>query len=92
MFICRPRATSSACARSATSTASGLIFDEVITAWGRLGYASAAERMGIMPDLTTMARAYQRPCSDGSAVCRDGIYEAFMEGPEHVIELFHGET
>ena len=37
-----------------------LIFDEVITAWGRLGYASAAERFGIVPDMITMAKGSPR--------------------------------
>jgi beta-alanine--pyruvate transaminase len=70
-----------------------LIFDEVITAWGRLGYASAAERMGITPDLMTMAKGLTSAhVPMGAVVCRDAIYETFMKGPEHVIELFHGYT
>jgi beta-alanine--pyruvate transaminase len=70
-----------------------LIFDEVITAWGRLGYASAAERMGIVPDMITMAKGLTSAhVPMGAVVCRDFIYEAFMKGPEHVIELFHGYT
>jgi beta-alanine--pyruvate transaminase len=70
-----------------------LIFDEVITAWGRLGYASAAERMDITPDLMTMAKGLTSAhVPMGAVVCRDRIYEAFMKGPEHVIELFHGYT
>jgi beta-alanine--pyruvate transaminase len=70
-----------------------LIFDEVITAWGRLGYASAAERMGITPDLMTMAKGLTSAhVPMGAVVCRDGIYQAFMKGPDHVIELFHGYT
>ena len=70
-----------------------LIFDEVITAWGRLGYASAAERLGITPDLMTMAKGLTSAhVPMGAVVCRDFIYEAFMKGPEHVIELFHGYT
>ena len=70
-----------------------LIFDEVITAWGRLGYASAAERFGITPDLMTMAKGLTSAhVPMGAVVCRDFIYEAFMTGPEHMIELFHGYT
>jgi len=70
-----------------------LIFDEVITAWGRLGYASAAERMGITPDMITMAKGLTAAhVPMGAVVCRDFIYDAFMQGPEHVIELFHGYT
>jgi len=70
-----------------------MIFDEVITAWGRLGYASAAERLGIVPDMITMAKGLTSAhVPMGAVVCRDFIYEAFMKGPEHVIELFHGYT
>jgi beta-alanine--pyruvate transaminase len=70
-----------------------LIFDEVITAWGRLGYASAAERLGITPDLITMAKGLTSAhVPMGAVVARDFIYDAFMRGPEHVIELFHGYT
>jgi beta-alanine--pyruvate transaminase len=70
-----------------------LIFDEVITAWGRLGHASAAERFGIVPDMMTMAKGLTSAhVPMGAVVCRDHIYEAFMKGPEHMIELFHGYT
>ena len=70
-----------------------LIFDEVITAWGRLGYASAAERFGIVPDMITMAKGLTSAhVPMGAVVCRDGIYEAFMKGPEYMIGLFHGYT
>ena len=70
-----------------------LIFDEVITAWGRLGHASAAERLGIVPDMITMAKGLTSAhVPMGAVVCRDGIYEAFMKGPDHMIELFHGYT
>jgi beta-alanine--pyruvate transaminase len=70
-----------------------LIFDEVITAWGRLGHASAAERMGILPDMITMAKGLTAAhVPMGAVVARDYIYEAFMKGPDHVIELFHGYT
>ncbi len=70
-----------------------LIFDEVITAWGRLGHASAAERLGIVPDMITMAKGLTSAhVPMGAVVARDFIYEAFMKGPEHVIELFHGYT
>jgi beta-alanine--pyruvate transaminase len=70
-----------------------LIFDEVITAWGRLGHGSAAERFGIVPDMITMAKGLTSAhVPMGAVVCRDHIYEAFMKGPEHMIELFHGYT
>jgi beta-alanine--pyruvate transaminase len=70
-----------------------LIFDEVITAWGRLGYASAAERQGIVPDMITMAKGLTSAhVPMGAVVARDFVYDAFMKGPDHVIELFHGYT
>ena len=53
----------------------------------------AAERFGILPDMITMAKGLTSAhVPMGAVVCRDGIYEAFMKGPEHVIELFHGYT
>ncbi len=70
-----------------------LIFDEVITGFGRLGYAFAAERYGVTPDLMTFAKGITSGSVPmGGVVARDGIYEAFMRGPEHVVELFHGYT
>jgi beta-alanine--pyruvate transaminase len=70
-----------------------LIFDEVITGFGRLGYAFAAERYGVMPDMITFAKGVTSGAVPmGGVIARDGIYEAFMRGPEHVIELFHGYT
>ena len=70
-----------------------LIFDEVITGFGRLGYAFAAERYGVVPDLVTFAKGITSGAVPmGGVIARDGIYEAFMRGPEHVIELFHGYT
>jgi beta-alanine--pyruvate transaminase len=70
-----------------------LIFDEVITGFGRLGYAFAAERYGVIPDLMTFAKGITSGSVPmGGVVARDGIYEAFMRGPEHVVELFHGYT
>ncbi|MFG1463940.1 aspartate aminotransferase family protein [Xanthobacter sp. DSM 24535] len=70
-----------------------LIFDEVITGFGRLGYAFAAERYGVMPDLITFAKGVTAGAVPmGGVVARAGIHDAFMRGPEHVIELFHGYT
>src|SRR5690349_11447706 len=70
-----------------------LIFDEVITGFGRLGYAFAAERYGVVPDLITFAKGITSGSVPmGGVIARDGIYEAFMKGPEHVVELFHGYT
>ncbi len=70
-----------------------LIFDEVITGFGRLGYAFAAERYGVTPDMITFAKGITSGAVPmGGVIARDGIYDAFMRGPEHVIELFHGYT
>src|SRR3974390_986107 len=66
-----------------------LIFDEVITGFGRLGYAFAAERYGVTPDMITFAKGITSGAVPmGGVIARDGIYETFMRGPEHVIELF----
>ena len=70
-----------------------LIFDEVITGYGRLGHAFAAERYGVVPDMITFAKGITSGAVPmGGVVVRAGIYEAFMQGPEHVPELFHGYT
>ena len=70
-----------------------LIFDEVITGYGRLGHAFAAERYGVVPDIITFAKGITSGTVPmGGAIVRTGIYDAFMNGPEHVIELFHGYT
>jgi beta-alanine--pyruvate transaminase len=70
-----------------------LIFDEVITAWGRLGKASAAEYFDVLPDLMTSAKGLTSAhVPMGAVICRDYVYDAFMQGPDHVIELFHGYT
>lgn len=70
-----------------------LIFDEVITGYGRLGHAFAAERYGVVPDMITFAKGITAGAVPmGGVIARKGIYDAFMKGPEHVIELFHGYT
>ncbi len=70
-----------------------LIFDEVITGFGRLGYAFAAERYGVIPDLLTFAKGVTSGSVPmGGVVARNPIYDAFMRGPEQSIELFHGYT
>ena len=70
-----------------------LIFDEVITGFGRMGYAFAAERYGVVPDMITFAKGITSGAVPmGGVLVRKGIYDAFMKGPEHVIELFHGYT
>jgi beta-alanine--pyruvate transaminase len=70
-----------------------LIFDEVITGFGRLGAAFAAERFGVVPDMITFAKGVTSGTVPmGGVMVRQGIYDAFMNGPDHVIELFHGYT
>src|SRR5207248_644545 len=70
-----------------------LIFDEVITGFGRLGTAFAAERYGVEPDMITFAKGVTSGTVPmAGVIMRKGIYDAFMRGPEHVIELFHGYT
>jgi beta-alanine--pyruvate transaminase len=70
-----------------------LIFDEVITGFGRLGHAFAAERYGVTPDLLCFAKGVTSGTVPmGGVIARESIYDAFMRGPEHTIELFHGYT
>ncbi len=70
-----------------------LIFDEVITGFGRLGAPFAAQYFGVMPDLITCAKGITNGVIPMGAVITTGaIHDAFMQGPEHVIELFHGYT
>lgn len=70
-----------------------LIFDEVITAFGRLGFATAAERYGVIPDMMTFAKGITSGTVPmGGVLVRDHVYKTFMNGPDHAIELFHGYT
>ncbi len=70
-----------------------LILDEVITGFGRLGFAFAAERYGIVPDMITFAKGVTNGAVPmGGVLVRDKIHDAFMAGPAHAIELFHGYT
>src|SRR5271157_4340891 len=70
-----------------------LIFDEVITGFGRLGAPFAAERYGVVPDMIAFAKGVTSGTVPlGGVIVRKGVYDAFMQGPEHAIELFHGYT
>jgi beta-alanine--pyruvate transaminase len=70
-----------------------LIFDEVITGFGRLGAPFAADRFGVRPDILTMAKGITNGAVPMGAVAVSGdIHAALMEGPEGAIELFHGYT
>ncbi len=70
-----------------------LVFDEVITGFGRLGHAFAAERYGVVPDMITFAKGVTSGSVPmGGVVVKKEIHDAFMHGPEHVVEFFHGYT
>ena len=70
-----------------------LIFDEVITAWGRLGKPFATEYFGVMPDLITTAKGITNGTVPmGAVFMKESLYQAFMTGPENAIELPHGYT
>jgi beta-alanine--pyruvate transaminase len=70
-----------------------LIFDEVITGFGRLGDAFASQVFDVIPDLMTCAKGMTNGAVPmGAVVVRDAIFEAFMTGPEDQIELAHGYT
>jgi beta-alanine--pyruvate transaminase len=69
-----------------------LIFDEVITGFGRTGSAFAAHTFGVTPDLITCAKALTNAAVPmGAVIVKKEIYEAFMGGPEG-IEFYHGYT
>jgi beta-alanine--pyruvate transaminase len=70
-----------------------LIFDEVITGFGRLGTPFAADYFGVAPDLVATAKGLTNGAIPMGAVfaCRK-IYDALMQGPQEQIELFHGYT
>ena len=70
-----------------------LIFDEVITGFGRLGSPFAAQHMDVLPDMITCAKGLTNGVIPMGAVLTTAeIHDAFMQGPEHLIELFHGYT
>ncbi|KGJ05534.1 aspartate aminotransferase family protein [Paracoccus sphaerophysae] len=70
-----------------------LIFDEVITGFGRLGSPFAAQHFGVVPDMVTCAKGLTNGVIPmGAVLTSAAIHDAFMTGPEHVIELFHGYT
>jgi beta-alanine--pyruvate transaminase len=70
-----------------------LIFDEVITGFGRVGKAFAAQRFDVQPDMITAAKGLTNGCVPmGAVFVADRIHEAFMHGPDNAIELFHGYT
>jgi beta-alanine--pyruvate transaminase len=69
-----------------------LIFDEVITGFGRLGAPFASQYFDVIPDMVTLAKGLTNAAVPmGAVLVRDEIYDAFMKGPDG-IELFHGYT
>ena len=70
-----------------------LIFDEVITGFGRVGANFAAERWGVTPDIMTMAKGLTNAAVPmGAVAVREGVYDAIVTGAPAGIELFHGYT
>ncbi|MCR6670953.1 aspartate aminotransferase family protein [Devosia ginsengisoli] len=70
-----------------------LIFDEVITGFGRLGTPFGADYFGVTPDIMVTAKGLTNGVIPmGAVLVSSDIHDAFMQGPEHVIEFFHGYT
>ena len=70
-----------------------LIFDEVITGFGRLGTPFAADYFGVTPDIMVTAKGLTNGVIPmGAVLVTSEIHDAFMQGPEHMIEFFHGYT
>ena len=70
-----------------------LIFDEVITGFGRLGAPFAAQRFDVMPDMICMAKGLTNGTIPmGAVAVQAHVHDALMQGPEEAIELFHGYT
>jgi beta-alanine--pyruvate transaminase len=70
-----------------------LIFDEVITGFGRTGNPFAAQTFGVTPDMIVMAKGLSNGSVPmGAVAAKQSIHDAFMNGPEHLIEFFHGYT
>ncbi len=70
-----------------------LIFDEVITGYGRLGAPFAVDYFGVTPDIVLTAKGVTNGTIPmGAVFVKKEIYDAFMHGPEHMIEFFHGYT
>jgi beta-alanine--pyruvate transaminase len=70
-----------------------LIFDEVITGFGRTGALFGAERFGVVPDMICFAKSITNGAAPmGGVIVSDQVYETCMVGPEHAAELMHGYT
>ncbi len=70
-----------------------LIFDEVITGFGRIGTHFGSERLGVVPDILTMAKGLTNAAVPmGAVAAKDEIYDAIVRGTAAGIEFFHGYT
>ena len=70
-----------------------LIFDEVITGFGRTGQPFAAQTFGVVPDMIVCAKGITNGCVPmGAVIVQDSVHDAFMTGPENLIEFAHGYT
>ncbi len=70
-----------------------LIFDEVITGFGRTGSAFASQTFGVTPDMITCAKALTNAAVPmGAVIVKRELYDAFMTGPDNAIEFYHGYT
>ena len=70
-----------------------LIFDEVISGFGRLGTPFAIDRFGVVPDIMTLAKGITNATVPmGAVVASNAVHDAFMNGPTGAIEFFHGYT
>lgn len=70
-----------------------LIFDEVITGFGRLGAPFGSTALGVTPDLITCAKGMTNGAVPmGGVIASSAVYDAFMAGPDAAVELMHGYT
>jgi beta-alanine--pyruvate transaminase len=70
-----------------------LVFDEVITGFGRLGHLFAAQAFGVTPDMIVFAKTVTNGAAPmGGVLVRREIHDALMQGPPHLAELMHGYT
>jgi beta-alanine--pyruvate transaminase len=70
-----------------------LIFDEVITGFGRLGAMFAAQALGVVPDMIVFAKTVSNGAAPlGGVIVQRGLHDALMHGPPHLAELMHGYT
>jgi beta-alanine--pyruvate transaminase len=70
-----------------------LVFDEVITGFGRLGAMFAAQAFGVVPDMIVFAKTVSNGAAPlGGVIVRRGVHDAILHGPAHLAELMHGYT